>query len=406
MLNQMIQAALLILLLWLLVNVVVVVVYRRELRRLWREPVFRHPVLVIESDDWGAGPLSQAPALRDIAEVLGRHRDASGRAPTLNLALVLAVPDGPAIQVDGVYRRICLDAPVFKPIVAALRQGRASGVFALQLHGMEHYWPPALIASDDAQVQAWLRQPVPATTESLPSPLQSRWVDTTRLPSTPHVEATIRAAVAEEAQTYTRVFGAPPAVVVPPTFVWTRTVEQAWAGQGVEIVVTPGWRYTGRNAQGQPDGDEGPIVNGDSHGGVTYLARTDYFEPSRGRDAPYALQALTRATAEGRVCLLENHRDNFINDAQQHQASLFELDKLYGSALKQYPDLRFLSSLELGAVLRARDPHWLMRGVGERLPYALQRLRHAGRLWKLLQLTGLALLGTLALSIKRRSPAG
>ena len=39
--------------------------------------------------------------------------------------------------------------------------------------------------------------------------------------------------------------------------------ERAWADHGIEIVVTPGWRYTGRDAQGQPNGDEGPIVNGE-----------------------------------------------------------------------------------------------------------------------------------------------
>lgn len=398
-------AAALSLLLWVLVNVVLVAVYRRELWRHWREPVFRHPVLVIESDDWGAGPLSQAAALRDIAEVLSRHRDASGRVPSFNLALVLAVPDGPAIQAGGAYRRVELDALVFKPIVTALIQGQTSGVFALQLHGMEHFWPAALMASQDRPVQAWLRQPVPASTEHLPSPLQSRWVDASGLPSKPHAESAIRDAVAAEVQVYTRIFGAPPRVVVPPTFVWTREVELAWAGQGVDFIVTPGWRYTCRNAQGQPSGDEGPFLNGERKASVTYLARTDYFEPSRGRGAQHALRVLARAAAEARVCLLENHRDNFIIDAQQSRTSLTELDDLYRDALKQHPDLRFLSSLELGAVLRARDPQWLLLGTPERLPYLWQRLRHAGRLWKIMRLTGLAALGALALVIMRRSPA-
>lgn len=306
----------------------------------------------------------------------------------MNLALVLAVPDGPAIQARAGYHRVCLDAPVFSAVMAALKDGQASGVFALQLHGLEHYWPAALEASNDADVHAWLRQPVPATTEHLPSPLQSRWADAASLPSRPHTSAAICTAVAEEVQTYTRVFGARPKVVVPPTFVWTREVESAWAAQGIECIVTPGWRYTGRNAHGMPDGDEGPIVNGDRSGNVTYLARTDYFEPRRGRDAAYALRALARAAVEGRVCLLENHRDNFI--AQPDQQSMAELDKLYRKALKRHADLRFLSSSELGAVLRNRDPRWLILSIRERLPFIWQRLRHAGQLWKLMRLTGLA----------------
>jgi len=391
---------------WVLGNALLLAVYRRDLLRIWREPVFRYPVLIIESDDWGAGPLSQAAALQDIANVLERHRDATGRAPVLNLALVLAVPDGPAIQSGASYRRVCLDDPVFSPVMAALKDGKARGVFALQLHGLEHYWPATLMASTDTGVQAWLRQSVPATTEHLPSPLQSRWVDAASLPSRPHTSAAIGAAVAEEVQAYSRVFGAPPKVIVPPTFVWTREVELAWAAQGIECIVTPGWRYTGRDASGMPDGDEGPIVNGDRSGNVTYLARTDYFEPRRGRDAAYALRALAQAAVEGRVCLLENHRDNFIAEPEQHRQSLAELDKLYREALKRHAYLRFLSSLELGTVMRTRDPQWLIIGIPERLPFIWQRLRHAGRLRKLMALTGLAAIGATAVWMFGAASAG
>lgn len=386
---------------WLAANALLLFRYRSELRRLWLEPVFRYPILVIESDDWGAGPLSQATALHDIANVLAKHRDATGRAPVFNLALVLAIPDGPAVRRSGCYQRICLDAPMFGPVLVALREGQGRGVFALQLHGMEHYWPAALMASIDVQVRDWLGQVPPAATEQLPSPLQSRWVDASQLPSRPHSNEAICAAVAEEVSTYARIFGTPPKVVVPPTFVWTRSVELAWADQGLECVVTPGWRYIRRNRQGQPDGDEGPILNGDQAGTVTYLSRIDYFEPSRGRDAAYALKALQRATAEGRPCLLENHRDNFIGSAAQRERSLIELDKVYCNALAQHLDVRFLSSWDLGRILRDRDPRWLYLGFRGRLSHLFARLRGTGRLWKLLALsgsTGVALVVLLAIA--------
>ena len=395
MLSSIAALAAALMLLWMLGNGLLVVVYRRDVWRLWREPVFRHPILIIESDDWGAGPPCQAAALREIADVLGRHRDATGRAPTFNLALVLAVPDGPAIRADGAYRRVCLDAPEFAPILATLREGQSRGVFALQLHGMEHYWPEALMASDDGRVAAWLRQPAPAVTEQLPAHLQTRWVYAASLPSKPHADDAIRAAVADEVRTYARIFGAPPKVVVPPTFVWTRETELAWASHGVECIVTPGSRYTCRDARGLPAGDEGPIVNGDRAGGLTYLARTDYFEPARGRDAAHALRVLDRTASAGRPCLLENHRDNFISDAQTRERSLVELDTLYRAAAARHGDLRFLSSWELGCVLRDRDPQWLIAGFRERLPFMWNRLRHTGRLWKFMAVTGLAAAGGL-----------
>lgn len=396
MLSALLQSGALLLLLWLVANTLLLAVYRRRLGALWREPVFKVPILVIESDDWGAGPLSQAAALWDIATVLERHRDGSGRAPILNLALVLAVPDGPAIQAVGAYRRVCLDDPRLRPVLEALLDGQARGVFALQLHGMEHYWPATLMSSGDATIQQWLRQVAPAATEQLPSHLQSRWVDAAALPSTPHLGDEVRAAVKEEVQAYTRIIGQAPKVVVPPTFVWTREVEVAWAAEGIECVVTPGWRYTRRSERGLPDGDEGPIVNGDTSGGIGYLARVDYFEPARGRDALHALRVLDRAASEGRPALLENHRDNFINDAPACNQSLGELDKLCREATVRHGDLRFLSSRELCRVLRDRDPKWLALRLSERIPVVMARLRNSGRLWRLMALSGLGAVCSLA----------
>ncbi len=379
-------------------------VYRDRLRALWRQPVFAEPMLVLESDDWGAGPLAQAQALRDIADTLSRYRDATGRPPMISLALVLAVPDGPAFAADGAYRRVELDAPMLAPVLAALREGLRRRVFSAQLHGHEHFWPPTLTTSTDPAVSAWLRQPPPADTERLPSHLQSRWVDASRLPSVPLPAEQIRAAVDEEVAAYRRILGVLPLVVVPPTFVWTREVERAWAAAGVEFVVTPGLRSTCRNAQGLPDGDEGPIVNGDRADGLTCLVRTDYFEPARGRDAAYALRALGKAVSEGHPCVLENHRDNFIFDADQAHRSLAELDALCAGALRQHPGLRFLATVELGRILRSRDPQWIVRPWRERLPFVWQRLRHSGRPWKLMRLTGLAALGAVLVGLLGRRP--
>lgn len=387
---------------WLTIMAVLLLVYRRELVRLWREPVFRVPVLIIESDDWGAGPLVQADALQRIAEVLKRHRDAKGRQPVMCLALVLAVPDGPAIERDGVYQRVELDDPRFAPVLAALKAGVDDGVFALQLHGHEHYWPPALMAHGDPAVQAWLRGAVPATTEQLPSHLQSRWVDARSLPSKSLSAAEIRDAVEAEVKAYARIVGEPPRVVVPPTFVWTRGVEAAWAAAGLTGVVTPGWRYPRRNAQGLPDGDEGPITSGDRVEGLCYLVRGDYFEPTRGRDAQYALTAFERAVMQGRPCILENHRDNFIQGHVACENSLRELDALVAGALVRESALRFLSTIELERILREADPAWICAALKDRVPFLWARLRHSGRLWRLMRWCGLAAVGTvLVLTVSR-----
>ncbi len=368
----------------------ILLAYSRTLLRLLREPVFRHPVLLIESDDWGAGPLVQAQALHDISGVLVRHHDSTGRAPVLNLAVVLAVPDTAAIRAQGGHHRIALDHALFEPVLQALREGVGRGVFALQLHGLEHYWPATLQSSADPAVQAWRRQPGIPETEQLPSPLQSRWVDTAVLPSLPHPRDDIVAAVADEVAAWQRVFSERPRSVVPPTFVWTRAVEAAWFEQGIEFLVTPGVRYTSRTASGGTAGEEDRFINGQRSAGMVCVVRTDYFEPLRGRDARHALAILARDTAQGRPCVLENHRNNFCGSAEGHQRSLLELDTLLRESLARFPGLRFLSTVELGRVLRARDPVWLVLPFVERWPCLWARLRHTGRLWKLMRFSGLA----------------
>jgi hypothetical protein len=83
------------------------------LARLWREPVLRRPVVILESDDWGPGPEQHAESLRRLADLLVRFRDSRGRHPTMTLAVVLAVPDTEHMRIHGTsgYSRVSLSAP-------------------------------------------------------------------------------------------------------------------------------------------------------------------------------------------------------------------------------------------------------------------------------------------------------
>src|SRR5438093_8297492 len=98
--------------LWLAITAALLALaYRRELSAAWREPVLRAPVLILESDDWGYGPLVQAERLDRIPDLLAGFCEALGHNPATTLGVVLAGPDTERIQPeDGrLYHRVALD---------------------------------------------------------------------------------------------------------------------------------------------------------------------------------------------------------------------------------------------------------------------------------------------------------
>lgn len=367
--------------------------FARPLAARWREPVLTHPVLVVESDDWGAGPLAQADALARLAAMLQGIRDASGRPALMTLGVVLEVPDGPRIAADGcgTYHALSLTHARFEEVRAAMRAGIAAGVFVPQLHGQCHYWPLALLtaARGDAAVRAWLAAPGPAATEELPAPLQSRWIDASSLPSRELDPAAIRQAVAAEAASYRNVFGHLPAVAVATTFVWNEAVEAAWAAAGIETVVTPGVRATCRNSAGAPDCVDATMLAGErSMAGQTYLVRDVYFEPALGHAPQRLVDGLRARTRQGRACLVETHRFNFL---RAPDAGIAALEVALREALAACPDLRFVSPCELAQALRACDPAWVETRLRPRLAAWRARLDEIPRFRRAAGASGLAL---------------
>lgn len=370
--------------------------YRNPLQRLWREPALAVPILIVESDDWGPGPLAHAAALGRIVDVLARHRDATGRAAVMTIGAILAIPDNAAIRRNGLRRhdaRTLLD-PDFNAIREALLQGRGLGVLALQLHGMTHYWPPSFLKAiaEDERVRDWILACDGVETEALPSPIQSRWTDASVLPSQPLPVETIRAAVAEEVSRFQDCFGVRPTVAVPPTFVWNRDVEQAWVDHGIQVIVTPGRRLTRRDADGRPGGCDRTMLNAErGASGAIYLVRDIYFEPTLGHRAEPTLAEIARRVRLGRPALIETHRFNFTGTQEQCERSLAELDRLLRRARERWPDMRFLSSAELAERLAQRDPRTVERRLSRRLSIWISRAAAIDRLRKLAWITGLAI---------------
>jgi hypothetical protein len=392
--------------LWLAVSsVLLAVAYRRALWAAWREPVLRAPVLILESDDWGYGPLLQAERLDRIAELLAGFCDALDHHPVMTLGIVLAGPDTDRMRADDwrTYHRLALGDPRLAPVREAMLRGAAQEVFALQLHGMEHFWPACLMrsASRGGRIRQWLSGAVFPSTEELPAPLQSRWIDATELPSKPLPVDQVAAAAGEETRAFAALFGTLPEVVVPATFVWNDAAEAAWARAGVRVVVTPGIRNEGRDAEGRVVAGQRRYFNAASGPlGVTYVVRDCYLEPSLGQTHERALQELRAKTRAGRPTLVEIHRLNFIGDERAVRQALDEVKHLLEAARALFPELRFISTAELARHCRDRSP--LVEGrTTTRVHFLIRRLAGVSRLRKLAWASGVAFVALLTYAITR-----
>ena len=370
-------------------------IYRRALADAWSEPVLDAPVLILESDDWGYGPVEQAAALERIADLLARFRDPHGAHPVMTLGVVLGGPDTGRIRDEGcrTYHGLTLADDRLAPVRDAMRDGARRGVFDLQLHGLEHFWPACLMraAVTDESIRTWLAGPPLPRTETLPSALQSRWVDGVELPSRPlPIDAAI-AAASEEVRTFAAVFGAAPRVAVPPTFVWTLEVEAAWARAGVRVVVTPGRHSDRRDANGRMVAGERVLFNGakGSHE-VVYVVRDCYLEPSLGHTYHRTIEDMRAKTRLGRPTLVEIHRMNFIGDVRGAQNAIDEVRLLLEALPSTFPSVRFMSTAELARQLRERSG-LVDRRIGTRVQVLIRRIASIPRLRKLAWLTGAAL---------------
>lgn len=369
--------------------------YARDLCRSWHEPVLRYPVVIFESDDWGAGPLDQVKALENLREILARFKDRMGRTPVATLGIILATADTQRIRNAGgiEYFSAKLSEPVYAPLREVMNEGVRQGVFALQLHGMEHYWPQALMraAAKDANVRDWLQSDGIPGTESLPSPLQARWTDASVLPSRALKSEALHAAVTEETSLFGTCFNARPCVAVATTFVWTEEVEAAWAKAGVDVIITPGVRYTCRDATGKPGGEDKRMVNGElSKNGQVYLVRDAYFEPVLGHTPERLVNDAKEHARLGRPCLVEMHRFNFIGTAEKCDTSFRVLEAALDQLQHTIPEIRFMTSLELADAMRTKMPALVETKPTPRIRVWLRRIEQIRGFAKLTKISGLA----------------
>lgn len=348
--------------------------------------VVRPAVLAISSDDWGGMSPEETPEqVEALAGALRSVRDGRGHSAVLTAYLNPAAPDHDAIQAAGYERyawRFCYqDRP---GLVDAWRRVIETDAIDLQFHGREHcnipLWLELLQGDVPGIREASVRGEIPYLDDKA-------WVDAVR--DDPRLKLLFRSFVdasqsppgvlpIETQREMIRTgidlmkehFGVTPAVFTAPGYVFDSNTCAALAGSPIRYIDTiPGPR---RVVDERDQIHETDAIGWDTDlNGLRPIVRSVWFEPTwpgafRSAESTPAVRIaekiemacrqFRRVWACGDPAVLTSHKHNYIGpDQNAAEAGRRALVELLQRVRRERPDVRFVSTGELGRVIHHPD---------------------------------------------------
>ena len=354
--------------------------------RGWRT---REKIVVIESDDWGgirtasreaydrlvdAGyPMARSHHSLDaletgrdldlLFEVLDGVRDARGRPACMTANLIVANPDFERIR-DAAFERYEWEPATAtlarrdacRGVMARRADGLKRALFVPQLHAREHVcwwrWMEALRAGS-AEARLTFDLGMCGVPHAVSREHQSFYVPV-YAPDEELAEHAVdlQAMVADAVRLFAEQCGYRALSVTAPLYHWTRRTERAWWREGIRYIQGATFQHLGRGRRRTHRlGQRSPA-------GCWYLIRNCAFEPlPQGPDAcDRALAEVARAFRFHKPAVIGSHRYNYIGsiDPDGRDRSLRALASLLKAVRERWPEVCFLSSPELGAMIEHR----------------------------------------------------
>ena len=355
----------------------------------------RH-IVVIESDDWGSVRMSSIESferlktsgipvdkghynvydalesnkdLEMLFDTLSQFKDSTGRHPVMTGVNVVANPDFEAIRANDFseyvyepYTRTCERYPDHDRVYQLWKQGVEERLFVPVLHGREHlnaqFWMRAL-QGGNASTRIAFKEGVTGIPrkgiggETVPNFQAAFQIDT--VDDLPYQKEVIRTG----AELFEKLYGYRAKFFVPTNGWFNNSLEKDLFDNGVEYIDTA-------KKQNEPLGNGQYKVNtrfiGDKNQyGQIYLTRNCFFEPSaNGFEMPanydwlnYCLKEIEIAFRWHKPATISSHRVNYIGylHPENREKGLKALGQLLGEIIKRWPDVEFMTSVELGDLI-------------------------------------------------------
>lgn len=350
-------------------------------------------IIVFESDDWGSirmpslealqrlkskgynfadgigydrfDTLETADDLEALKDVLVSVHDSLGNPAKITMNFAVANPDFDKIKASG------FESYYYEPFtdtlrrqqgnenaLDSLRDGIRKGVFQPQFHGREHL-----------NAQMWmdmLRKGDNATIDSFNENLFSMVVDQ-RTDIRQHVMAAyniskeseyefLLKSISDGLDIFERIFGFKSKSMIAPCYTWDSEIERFASSCGIEYL--QGSRVQRHSSFALSEGESIDFRHtGEKNNfGQIYTVRNCSFEPSEDskKDSNFCLLQVRNAFKRGHAAIISAHRQNFIGglDARNRENNLKDFRILLANVVKEFPDVRFMSSDQFGDYLK------------------------------------------------------
>ena len=353
-------------------------------------------IVVFESDDWGSIRMPSGQArkelirlgfpiqhqsfnmldalesnddLIDLFDLLKKHKDSTGRHPVFTAVSIVANPNFEKIKTSD-YQQYYYEPftetlnhyPNHDKVIDLYKQGISERLFVPVFHGREHLnvkrWLKALQSGNKA-VRTTFDHRVTAIhigpNNEFIGDFQAAF-DLDSSADLPYMKATI----SEGLDLFENLWGYKSEYFVPTNGPFNNSLEQVLADKGVKYILA-------ERLQNEPIGDSKfkkhiHYLGMKNKLNQTYITRNAAFEPAIVENElninpmENCMKSIERAFRWGKPATVSTHRVNYIGsiDQQNRNNNLVLLDKLLAAIIQRWPEVEFMTSVELGKLMQQR----------------------------------------------------
>ncbi len=352
-------------------------------------------IVVIESDDWGSirtrskadydfmvksgvdlnnnsytmyDALESNTDLERLFDVLTSFKDKNGMHPVFTPMYIMANPDFHKIEKNHFnsyyfenFLQTCNTYPNHKNVEKLIKEGIENNIFIPALHGREHLnaprWLRLLKGGNQGVLLQFQRQSIGGNSyKGKAIPMYLAAFD----PEFPEDMKEIRQSLVDSVTIFGKTFGYKPEHFIEPDNFGTKEFESDLNDMGIKFLLrAKAIRYSNfHNTQTRPHYN---WVGKKNKYGQVYLTRNCTFEPHRPLNLTNVVQSCLNeidiAFKWKKPALIISHRASYIGsiDEKNQINGLSKLKELLGAILKKWPDVEFMTSMELGHLILSKN---------------------------------------------------